>query len=250
MRELNVVIIDDEPLILENLKYVLKQFENIHIRYESTDAVSALEYVKEAQDIQIIFVDITMPVLNGLDFAERVFEMNPNIRIVFVTAYEQYAINSFSVNVLDYILKPVTVSRVRKLLDKFERLEDTQPAGSRQQEAARDDEPVLKIAVTKNNRFFIIDPREAYVIMAQGKDIFLYTKADTYRMKYTINYWEKRLAGQGWIRCHRSILINIDHIRSISPMFNSTYTVYMEDRDEQIPVSRSYINQFKKALNL
>ena len=62
---------------------------------------------------------------------------------------------------LDYILKPVTVSRVRKLLDKFERLEDTQPAGGRQQEAARDDEPVLKIAVTKNNRFFIIDPREA-----------------------------------------------------------------------------------------
>ena len=122
MRELNVVIIDDEPLILENLKYVLKQFENIHIRYESTDAVSALEYVKEAQGIQIIFVDITMPVLNGLDFAERVFELNPNIRIVFVTAYEQYAINSFSVNVLDYILKPVTVSRVRKLLDKFERL--------------------------------------------------------------------------------------------------------------------------------
>ena len=62
---------------------------------------------------------------------------------------------------LDYILKPMTVSRVRKLLDKFERLEDTQPAGGRQQEAARDDEPVLKIAVTKNNRFFIIDPREA-----------------------------------------------------------------------------------------
>lgn len=98
---------------------------------------------------------------------------------------------------LDYILKPVTVSRVRKLLDKFERLEGHTACRRRQQEAARDDEPVLKIAVTKNNRFFIIDPREAYVIMAQGKDIFLYTKADTYRMKYTINYWEKRLAGQG-----------------------------------------------------
>lgn len=249
MRDLDVMIVDDEQLILENMKYVLGQFKQVHIVYESTDSLSALEHVKEKPDIDVIFVDISMPILNGLDFAEQVFDMAPNINIVFVTAYEQYAIKSFGVNTIDYILKPVTVARVKKVLDKLDKLctgvQKKSPPVPSEAEA-----PLSKIAATKNNQFFIIDPRDAYFIMVQGKDIMLYTKDEEFRLKYTINYWESKLAEQGWIRCHRSILINMNHIKSISPMFNSTYTVRMEDRKEEIPVSRSYINDFKKALNL
>lgn len=249
MKDLDVMIVDDEQLVLESLKYVLSQFKSVHIVYESTDSLSALEYVKEKPDIDVIFVDISMPILNGLDFAEQVFEIAPNIQIVFVTAYEQYAIKSFGVNTVDYILKPVTVSRVKKVLDKLDKLY----AGVQKKvppPTQGSDAPLSKIAASKNNQFYIIDPQDAYFIMVQGNDIMLYTRDEEFRLKYTINYWARKLADQGWIRCHRSILINMNHIKSISPMFNSTYTVRMENRKEEIPVSRSYINDFKQALNL
>lgn len=249
MKDLDVMIVDDEQLILENLKYVLGQFKSVHIVYESTDSLSSLEYVKEKPDIDVIFVDISMPILNGLDFAEQVFEAAPNIQIVFVTAYEQYAIKSFGVNTVDYILKPVTVSRVKKVLDKLERL-CTGAQRKPQPAVSESDAPLSKIAASKNNQFYIIDPQDAYFIMVHGNDILLYTRDEEFRLKYTINYWTQKLAEQGWIRCHRSILINMNHIKSISPMFNSTYTVRMENRKEEIPVSRSYINDFKRALNL
>lgn len=248
VRELEVVIVDDEKLILDNLKYVLSQFPCIHIAFESMDSIAALEYVKENKNIDIIFVDITMPVLNGLDFAQQVFERNPTIGIVFVTAYEQYAINTFDVNTLDYILKPVTVSRVRKLLEKLDRLwygSTKNESASAEKEAATN-----RIAASKNNQYFIIDPADACVIMQVGKNLCLYTQNEEYRLKHTVSYWEEKLAGEGWIRCHRSIILNINMIRSISPMFNSTYTVHMIGRKEEIPVSRSYINEFKRRLNL
>ena len=248
MRELDVVIVDDEKLILDNLKYVLSQFSCFHIVFESMDSLAALEYVKENKNIDIIFVDITMPLLNGLDFAQQIFELNPTIGIVFVTAYEKYAINSFDVNTLDYILKPVTVSRVRKLLEKLERLWF---GGPKIESPVSDKEAATnRIAASKNNQYFIIDPAEACFIMQVGKELCLYTKNDEYRLKYTVSYWENKLIKEGWIRCHRSIIININMIKSISPMFNSTYTVHMIGRKEEILVSSSYISEFKRRLNL
>lgn len=86
--------------------------------------------------------------------------------------------------------------------------------------------------------------------MQVGKELCLYTKNDEYRLKYTVSYWENKLIKEGWIRCHRSIIININMIKSISPMFNSTYTVHMIGRKEEILVSRSYISEFKRRLNL
>lgn len=248
MRELDVVIIDDEKLILDNLKYVLSQFPYIHIVFESQDSLAALEYAKENKDIDIIFVDITMPLLNGLDFAQQVFELNPTIGIVFVTAYEKYAINTFEVNTLDYILKPVTVSRVRKLMEKLERMW----YGSLKTENAIPEKEIItnRIAASKNNQYFIIDPADACFIMQVGKNLCLYTQTDEYHLKHTVSYWEDKLVNEGWIRCHRSIIINISKIKSISPMFNSTYTVHMLGRKEEISVSRSYINEFKRRLNL
>lgn len=248
MRELDVVILDDEKLILDNLKYVLSHFPYINIVFESMDSLAALEYVKENRNIDIIFVDITMPLLNGLDFAQQIFDLNPTIGIVFVTAYEKYAINSFDVNTLDYILKPITVSRVKKLMEKLERLWF---GNTKAESAVSDKEAVTnRIAASKNNRYFIIDPAEACFIMQVGKELCLYTQDDEYRLKHTVGYWEDKLVKEGWIRCHRSIIININMIKSISPMFNSTYTVHLFGRKEEIPVSRSYISEFKRRLNL
>lgn len=250
MKRLNVMIVDDEQLILDNMKFILKQFQEIHISYEFTDAFAALAQIQQTPDIDLIFVDISMPILNGLDFAERVFGIDPGIKIVFVTAYEKYAVDSFGVNTVDYILKPPTAARIQRVLDKIEKMskgerKEKEPSGSLELDAS-----VAKLVGMKNNQYFVIDPDEAYYIMALDRELLMYTKKEEYRLKHNISFWEGRLKGMGWIRCHRSFLINIDHIKKISPMFNSTYSISLEGREEEIPVSRSYIGEFKKALNL
>lgn len=250
MRNLNVLIIDDEQLILDNLRFILKQFREINIVFESTDAFAALEYIQNSADIDLIFVDISMPILNGLDFAERVFNSNPNIKIVFVTAYEKYAVDSFGVNTIDYVLKPPTASRIQKILDKIRKMHEGEQKDKSLNSTLEPDANVAKLVGMKNNRYFVIDPDNAYYIKASDRELIVYTIDQEYRLKHNISFWESRLKGRGWIRCHRSFLININHIKSISPMFNSTYNVCFEGRKDEIPVSRSYISEFKKALNL
>ena len=248
MRELNVMIVDDERLILDNLKFILEQFKEIHILCEFTDSLAALEYMNKPNTIDLVFVDIAMHILNGLDFAERVFNIDSKIKIVFVTAYEKYAVDSFGVNTVDYILKPVTVSRIQKVLDKLEKMESDQK-DEETGDAMEKGISIPKLVGMKNNQYFIIDPDEAYYIMALDRELIVYTRKEEYRLKHNISFWEEKLENMGWIRCHRSFFVNIDHIKSISPMFNSTYSIYLEDRTEEIPVSRSYISKFKKMLN-
>lgn len=250
MNKLKVILIDDEQLILDNLTYILNQFENIDIIYKSTNPMRVLNYVEDNTDVDVMFVDISMPILSGLEVAGRVFNIDPNIKIVFVTAYDKYVMNSFSVNTVDYILKPVTHARVARTLAKLEKL-------VREEEKYRESLPELEIDASiakltgmKDKKYYVIDADDAYYIMALDREVFLYTKEEEFKLKNNLNYWEGKLKGAGWIRCHRSFLINTNHIKSIAPMFNSTFNITLMDRQEEIPVSRSYINKFKKALNM
>lgn len=247
---MNTVIIDDEQLILDNLKFVLGQFEEFSVCYESTNPFETLDYIRNTENIDIIFADISMPMLSGIEFAERVFNLNPDIHIVFVTAYEKYAIDAFNVNAVGYILKPVTVSGIQKILNKLEKLNEKTEKSNSQNTETEGEYNLSKIVGMKNSQYVMFDESEIYFIMALDRELVMYTKNDEYRIKYNISFWEEKLRNKGWIRCHRSYLINTKYISRISPMFNSTYVVHLKNRQEEIPVSRTYIGKFKKALNL
>ncbi|NLO09619.1 MAG: response regulator transcription factor [Clostridiales bacterium] len=245
---MKIMIVDDEQLVLDNLKYILKQFSEIEIVYETTNSLDAVEQLGKLY-IDAIFVDIAMPNVNGMEMAEKAYNINPNIKTVFITAYDIYALDAFRVNAFDYILKPVTTSKLKRTIDKLchhINSSITQVDTTDQ----KDDKDVVKITGLYKNRYVVTDSSDGLFIKIMQRDILLHTQNCEYILKHNMNYWEDKLKGFGWYRCHRGYLININKVESIYPMFNSTYNIRIKGSDEEIPVSRSYIAEFKLLFNL
>lgn len=239
---MRVAILDDEPLILEQLKFILNQFPEIELVWESSSSLDTLEHLDEITP-DIVFSDISMPELNGLEFAERVWKRDSDIKIVFITAYNDYAIDAYRVNTIDYITKPVTTQKIKRTLEKINKL----GISGVKQEAEKSLECIIG---RKDEKYYIIKPQEGCFIKVVARDVLLVTSKDTYQLSHTIGYWENRLKQYGWLRCHKSYVINIYQIKEIYPMFNSTFNVRTKGSDEEIPISRTYVKTVKSVLGM
>lgn len=239
---MRVAILDDEPLILEQMKYILSQFSEIELVWESTSSLDTLEHLDDFTP-DIIFSDISMPELNGLEFAERVWEKDSDIRIVFITAFHDYAIEAYRVNTIDYITKPVTTQKIKRTLEKINKL----GMAAVKQEP---DDAVNCFIGRKGEKYYIIEPRDGCFIKVVARSVLLVTEKDTYQLNHTIGYWENRLKQSGWLRCHKSYVVNVYQIKEIYPMFNGTYNVRTKGSDEEIPISRTYVKTVKSVLGM
>lgn len=237
------MIIDDEQLILNHLKEILSQFDDIQIVYESTSPQHALKHLKEI-DPEVVFADIAIPEMNGVELAERIFEMDSSIKLVFVTAYEQYAIEAFRVNAVDYILKPVTTSKISNTLKKLRKI------GIGEKEEVEKREGIFRIIGTQNGKFYIIRPEEGKFIKTVAREQILVTEKGEYVLKNSLSYWEEKLKTYGWFRCHKGFLINLNEIEEVYPMFNYTYNIRMKGSREEVLVSRTFVKEFKDILNM
>ncbi len=242
---MRVMILDDEQLILNHLKEILSRFEDINVVFESTSPRDALKNFDEA-DPDVVFVDISMPEMNGMELAERIFEMKPATKLVFVTAHDQYAIEAFRVNAVDYILKPITTSKILNTLNKLRKI------GSEEKKKTETNkkEGIFRIIGTQNSRFYIIRPEEGKFIKTVAREQILVTAKGEYLLKNSLSYWEERLKDYGWFRCHKGFLINLNEIEEVYPMFNYTYNIRMKGVDEEVLVSRTYVKEFKELLNM
>jgi len=251
---LRIALVDDEQLILDNLNFLLAHFNDVEVAFSSTDALAAIQLIGE-QKPDAVFLDITMPLINGLEFAERVRERSPGTRIVFITAYEQYALDAFRVNAVDYLLKPVTTSKLVRSLDRLREGKDggsegADPKAPGQGAGRTTSTRSLKIPAYQDNRIFLIDPSKALYIEAAKRDLYVVSGQGRYMIRESMNYWENALKGRGWLRCHRGFLVNTNYIEEVSPMFNSTYLLSLKGCETEITVSRTYIAEFKSFLNL
>ena len=131
--------------------------------------------------------------------------------------------------------------------ESFKLLVQEEPIGA---VANQEEQGEPKIVGFKDNQFYIFDAKDACYIMVDGRDLLLITENETYRIKHNMNYWEERLKHHDWFRCHRGYLVNLKCVKAFTPMFNSTYSIKLKNRAEEIPVSRSYVNEFKKILSL
>lgn len=119
---IQVITLDDEQLALDNLNYILKKFEEIEVVLSTTSPAEVLDSLERLKP-DLIFADISMPEINGMEIAERIMEQQLSAKIIFITAYEQYALDAFRVNAIDYILKPVTTSKIQHALNRLHLLD-------------------------------------------------------------------------------------------------------------------------------
>jgi two-component system, LytTR family, response regulator LytT len=255
--DLRAIVVDDEQLARQELCYLLQQFGGIEVVAQAGNGVEALNVIEEYQP-DVVMLDVQMPGLTGFEVARRVFEAGLETQLVFVTAYDQYAIDAFEVNAVDYLLKPVeqarlatAIERVRKrmavekppLKPDLEQL--LQMLGDRQ---GRREQLAIKV----EDRFLLVQTDEVVHASVEDDQIRVVTNSLSGTSNYrTLDELQTRLDPAVFWRVHRSHLVNINKIKEIVPWFSRNYILRMKDgKGSEIPVSRSQTRRLREYLKL
>ncbi len=233
------LIVDDERLARKDLITLLSEFDNIEIAGEA-DSVSSARNQIEKLHPDLIFLDIQMPGESGFELLEKI---DNRLKVIFVTAFDEYAIRAFEVNALDYLLKPISPERLVKTIEKLESQSDSQQAEERRLDY--DDH----MFITLNSHMKFLKIKSILSISAAGdySEILTTDKTRGLVLK-SMKEWEKRLPEQHFCRIHRSTIINMDYIDRLEEWFNYSYLVYLRTLEKPLIISRRYVSRLKDRL--
>ncbi|WP_334292805.1 LytTR family DNA-binding domain-containing protein [Peptoclostridium litorale] len=238
MRDLNCIIVDDEYPAREELKYFIREFSDIEILEEFDSPLEALKYI-EKQNVDVIFLDISMPGLDGISLGRIISRFEEKPKIVFITAYREHAIDAFEIDAFDYILKPYSKERIIGLLKKLQK-----------SSAKASGESIEKITLWKDEKIIVLDIGDIYYCEASERNTIVHSKDESYIENTSISDFYKRLPKDRFFRTHRSYIVNLDKIKEIIPWFNNTYNIRLKDDVGEVPVSRSNIKDFRKIMGI
>ncbi|MFJ5717376.1 LytR/AlgR family response regulator transcription factor [Neobacillus sp. NPDC093127] len=242
---LKAYILDDEPLARDELKYLLIRSEQVDILGEADcveDAVAAIIELKP----DLVFLDIELAEENGLSLARQLEPLEQTPAIVFATAYDEYALEAFDLDAVDYILKPFDEERIHKTLEKIKKMQNLGKKNNLIQSSVKQNNNG-KIAVLVDERIVLLTVADiVYLESSEGK-CNIVTIEQAYKVAEALVVLEKKVNNAKFLRVHRSFIVNVDHIVEIEPWFNSTYNLHMRD-GSQVPVSRTYVKLLKRQL--
>lgn len=239
---INALIVEDEPLARDELKYLLKRTQLVHIIEECDSIDLALEYLGKIESIDVVFLDIQLGEQNGMQLAEKIQKMKNPPEIVFATAYDCYALHAFDMQAIDYLLKPFDEERIQVTIKKLEKTIANKHATHSNQENKI--EKLEKIAVTIDDKMKIIAVEDIQFISSQNGKTMIATEIGVYTVTSTLIQLEQKLKVDYFLRVHRSFLVNTNKIVEIEPWFHSTYQLKMKNGDK-VPVSRNYTKNLK-----
>lgn len=224
---------------------MIQQHSQIQIEACFDDGLEVLKYLQNHQ-VDVIFLDINIPSLDGMLLAQNISKFAHKPFIVFITAWKEHAVEAFELEAFDYILKPYHEARIVTMLNKLETSwQQPQPGSSMQSHSAPQ-----TINLTKDERIIVTDINDIYYVEAHEKLTFVYTRREAYVMSMAISEFCSRLPEANFFRCHRSYCVNLSKIREIEPWFNNTYILKLRDMDFQVPVSRSKVKEFRQLMRL
>jgi two-component system LytT family response regulator/two-component system response regulator LytT len=254
--ELHAVVADDEQPAREELCFLLGQMDGVKVVGQADDGVSALAMIDELGP-QVAFLDIQMPGLTGFEVAQLLLDQHAPAQVVFVTAYDQYAIDAFDVNAVDYLLKPVEQKRLDHAIQRVRhRLSLDQPRDDRMERLVRKlaqrHERRDQLALKVGDRFLLVQAEDVIHASVDGDTIQIATGQIAGTSNYrTLDELQARLDPEVFWRVHRSHLVNINKIKEIVPWFSRNYMLRMKDgKATEIPVSRSQTKRLRDYLKL
>jgi two-component system, LytTR family, response regulator len=235
----NAIIVDDERLARKELISMLKEYPDINISGEAGSVDSALDVIKETKP-DVIFLDIQMPGSSGFTLLDKI---NPNTKIIFVTAFDEYAIRTFEVNALDYLLKPVNPLRLKSTIERLYH------NGSNKQIISRKFAYEDSIFLLINSQMRFIKINSITSINASGDYTEILTSGSIKGLtSKTMREWETRLPESHFIRIHRATIINLNYVQKIEEWFSNSYYVYLKGIEQPFTMSRRYASIIKEKL--
>lgn len=243
-----VLIIDDEPLARSIVKECLQQHPQLQVMEECTNGFEGVKAIQQHQP-DLIFLDIQMPKITGFEMLELI-ENPPHV--IFTTAFDEYAMQAFEANAIDYLLKPFSQQRFDKAISKWMELSKTQTTTSTEhllKEAARHPAQNERVVVKTGTKIKIIPVNDIHYLEAADDYVKIVTSEGSFLKKQTMSYFEEVLNASKFVRTHRSYMVNMQQITRIDPYEKENHVAILKS-GAKIPVSRAGYPKLKMVLGL
>jgi two-component system LytT family response regulator len=244
---MRTLIVDDEPVARSILREELGQHETIDLIGEAASGSEALKLI-EAMRPDLVFLDLQMPGMSGFDIVKRVGGCGKIPVFVIVTAYDQYAIKAFEAGAVDYLLKPVRQERIAEAIGKAGRML-ARVGGAAQQLAALTDvanadapKPIRRIVARSGPEYLLLGTDEVLAFQAEGDLVWIVTAKKRFLATEPLRKIQEKLESNGFRRIHRNALVNLDHIRKMSPLTSNRWLLTMSNNLEFIVSKRQARN--------
>ncbi|WP_410496212.1 LytTR family DNA-binding domain-containing protein [Cellulosilyticum sp. ST5] len=244
---MKVVIVDDEINATDYLVYQLQVYQEIEIKAVFNDACKALAYLLK-NPCDVLFLDIDMPNISGIYIAEQITGLYSDIKVCFVTAYNEFAVKAFELSAIDYILKPYTKERLELSLDRLKKYtgEVNQSLNQLSDEYHYDLEMICGY---DEENIILINYHEIFYIETLQGSLFIHTKDKIYKGNKTLNFYEEKLNKRAFFRTHKCYLANLSKVDRFKPRINYTYDMYFKEIKDVIPISRNKVKEMKLFFN-
>jgi len=258
-KKITALIVDDEQPARDELAYLLKSLPDLEIVGQAKNGIEAVNTIRELRP-QLVFLDVQIPGADGFGVIKKLLEKKiPLPFFIFVTAYDQYAVQAFEVNALDYLLKPISrlrldraVAKVRHMIEAAQSAQNKIDLLVQMLEQNRQGPQKTKLIVKTAGRLHLVDAEEVIYASIEDGVISIVTKDFEGQSNFrTVEELQASLDPQTFWRVHRSYLININRIKEVVPWFKSSFQLKMDDRKQtEIPVSRAQTRKLREILNL
>jgi len=242
---IRALIVDDEPLARTGVRQLLDPADDVTVVGEAGDGPDAVRHIRD-EDPDLVFLDVQMPEMSGLEVVKEVgVEQMP--LTIFVTAYDEYAIEAFDAHALDYLLKPIDEERFSEALDRartqlrraeardlsdqlravLDRYAAAEDEGTEAEEAEGEQEPLGRFTVRSRNRIYFVDVDDVQWIESEGDYVALCDGEEKHLVRATMKELVERLDSNQFFRVHRSYIVNADYVEELRPQDHGTYCVVM-----------------------
>ncbi len=235
---LKAMVVDDEAPARSEMRFLLDEVGGVEVVSEADNVRDAILNLKK-DPCDVIFLDINMPGVNGMQFAQALTKFKNLPLVVFVTAYSDYATSAFDVNAVDYLMKPVELDRLRQAVEK---VNNARGAGEKAAGAG------ARIPVEKGGKKVFVPIDDIRFVMAKDDYSCIYTGDEHYLSTISLTKLEEKLEGGNFFRVHRRYIVNLSYVTEVKNVSGGTLLLTVSGSEEQIPVSRRRVAPLKKIL--
>jgi two-component system, LytTR family, response regulator LytT len=250
---ISAIVVDDEKLASDELSYQLREFPDVEVIATASNGLEAVQMVMDLEP-DLVFLDVQMPGLDGMGVLRKLREKNiPLPYFVMATAYDQYAVEAFKWEALDYLLKPVEKERLAQVIDRARKgVAERQRVAPAELPPPKPSLQRTKLLIKNNQRNFIVDAQDVvYATIEDGLITVVASNLEGQSNYRTIEELQSNLDADTFWRVHRSYLVNIHRIKEVIPWFKSSFQLRMDDKKQtEIPVSRVQTKRLRALLKL